>query len=71
MANPPILVERQLFRLDDLGLQIFQVVVIEGKPSLQGPVGHPAFALEEVEDLPQDFIERHVQSSTTRLRRLL
>ncbi len=50
---------------------ILQVVVIEGKPTLQGSVGHSAFALEEVDDLGQDFIERHVQSSTTRLPRSL
>jgi hypothetical protein len=66
----PILVERQSFRLHDLGLQILQIVVIESKPTLQRPVGHPSFALEEVEDLPQDFIKRHVQSSTTRISRL-
>jgi len=48
--------------LDEFGLQFMQVIVIEVKPALKCPVGPPV-ALEEVEDLGQDLIRRHMQSS--------
>jgi len=50
---------------NDFSLQILQVVAIEVKPALKRPIRHPPFALEEVENLGQDFIIRHMRSSTT------
>jgi hypothetical protein len=49
--------------LDESGLQFMQVIVIEVKPALKRPIGHPPFVLEEVEDLGQDLIRRHMQTS--------
>jgi hypothetical protein len=49
--------------LDEFGLQFMQVIVIEVKPALKHPIGHPLLVLEEVEDLGQDLIRRHIQAS--------
>jgi hypothetical protein len=53
-----------VWELGEFGLQFMQVIVIEVKPALKRPIGHP-LALEEVEDLGEDLIRRHMQSSIT------
>jgi hypothetical protein len=54
-----------VWELDELGLQTLQVVVIEVKPVLKAPDRTLGLELEEVGDLGQAFIIRHMRSSTT------
>jgi hypothetical protein len=42
--------------LDEFDLQILQVLVIELKPALKRAIRRLPLALEELEDLGQDFI---------------
>ena len=43
-----VLVVRQLLGLDEFDLEVFEVGVVQLKPSLQGTIRDPALALEEV-----------------------
>jgi len=43
----------------DFLLQVVEVVVIEVKTSLEGTIGYPSLAFQEVDDLGEDFIEGH------------
>jgi hypothetical protein len=45
--------------LDDFGLQISEVRVVEVELALEGPIRHPATAPEQLDDMVQDLIERH------------
>lgn len=43
----PIIVDRQLFRLNDLGLQIIEGVIIEVKQAFERPIGLLPLALAD------------------------
>jgi hypothetical protein len=47
----PVLIHRHLSDLNQLHLEVVQVVVIEGKLALQGPVGDALVLLEPVDDV--------------------
>src|SRR6266446_7216311 len=49
--------------LDNFGLEILQIRVVEVELTLESPVRHTATALEHFEYAIQDFIERHRSSS--------
>jgi hypothetical protein len=40
-------------------LQVVEVVVIEVKAALEGTIGDPSLAFEEVDDLGENLIEGH------------
>ena len=63
-----VLVGGHALRVDELGLQVFQVVVVELEPALERPVGYAPLALQQLVHLCQDLLERHRGSSPTRLR---
>jgi acyl-CoA thioesterase FadM len=44
-------------------LEVFEVVVVNVKPSLQRPIRHPPLALEQIEDWGEDVIEDHGEPS--------
>jgi hypothetical protein len=46
-----VLIHRHLSDLNQLHLEVFQVVVIQGKLAFQGPVGEPLVLLEPVDDV--------------------
>jgi hypothetical protein len=47
----PVLVQHHLSDLNQLYLEVFQVVVIQGKLAFQGPVGEALVLLEPVDDV--------------------
>ena len=47
----PVLIQRHLSDLNQLYLEVFQVVVIQGKLALQGPVGDALVPLQPVDDV--------------------
>jgi hypothetical protein len=49
--------------MDQFFLQVFEVVVIQSEAALQRPVGYPPLALEELNNLLQNVIERHNRSA--------
>jgi hypothetical protein len=59
-----VLVDSQTLGVDEFGLQILKVLVVEFEASFECPIGHAPLALEEVEYMGQDFIKRHAESST-------
>jgi hypothetical protein len=59
-----ILINRQLLDLDDLHLQIVQVGVVQGKLSLEGAIGDPSAALQQLDDLVDHRKEVHYRPST-------
>jgi hypothetical protein len=40
-------------------LQVVEVVIIKVEASLEGTIGYPSLAFEEVDDLGEHFIEGH------------
>ena len=60
----PILIHRHLFHLNQLHLEVFQVVVLQGKLALHGPVRDPLVLLEPGDDLVHDLFEGHGAPST-------
>src|SRR5262245_28325320 len=58
-----ILVDGQLVDLDDFGLQILEILVIQAKLSLEGAIRYTSLALEHGECLIQDFLQCHGQPS--------
>jgi hypothetical protein len=53
--------------LDDFDLQIFEILVIQAKLSLEGSIRYPALALEHAECLIQDLLKCHGQLSACRV----
>jgi len=45
--------------VDNFGLQILEVRVVEGESPFERSIGHAFLALEQVEYLGEYFIERH------------
>src|SRR5215471_8733822 len=45
--------------IEEFVLQIVEIVVIEGKASLEGTIRYPSLAFQEVDDLGEDVIEGH------------
>jgi hypothetical protein len=58
-----ILVDGQAQGFDDLGLQIFEVVIIEIELPFEGAIGHAASPLEHSQGLIDNLLERHRRSS--------
>ena len=48
--NPATLIDRELPRLDDFGLQILKICLIKIELALQRPIGNPLMLLEEIQD---------------------
>jgi antitoxin component of MazEF toxin-antitoxin module len=59
-----VFVAGQTLGVDDLGLEILEVLVVERKASFERPIGHTSLVLEQVENLGHDFVKRHTHSST-------
>jgi hypothetical protein len=49
--------------VDNFGLEIGEVGIVEVELPLEGPIRHPATALEHLEHLLEDLIKRHEQPS--------
>ena len=45
--------------MDDLVFQVVEVVVIKVKASLEGTIGYPTLAFQQVNDLGEHLIEGH------------
>jgi len=56
-----------LLGVNEFGLEILDVAVVEVEAAFERPIGDAPLALEQVEDLGQDVIIRHALSSTTRM----
>ncbi len=54
-----MLITRQPFGLDDFVLESLDVVVVKVESYPERPIGYPTLALEEIDHLCQDLIERH------------
>ena len=50
--------------LDNFNLQIFEILVIQAKLALEGPIRYPSLTLEHGECLSQDLLKCHGQPST-------
>src|SRR5215510_1846989 len=61
--NFSILVPGKLLCLDQFDLHILQIVLIQVKPPFEGSVRDTSLALEERDDLFENFIKRHTRSS--------
>ena len=61
-----VLVHSESEHLDDFGFQIVKVGVIEMKLALEGPIRHPAPALEHVEGAIQHLLKGHRPPSRSR-----
>jgi hypothetical protein len=59
-----ILIDRDTFRVDKLGFEVFERLVVEGKLALQGPIRNPAFALEQSAYLVNDLVKLHSLAHT-------
>src|SRR5215831_4076613 len=62
LTNPhktSILVVSHWMHVEEFILQIVEVVVIEVKASLEGTIGYPSLACEEVDDLGEHLIKGH------------
>src|SRR5215471_21046914 len=57
--NPATLIDRQLPRLNDFGLQILKICLIKIKLALQRPIGDPLMLLEDLQDSIEYVIEVH------------
>src|SRR5262245_22138025 len=57
--DPATLIDRQLPRLDDFGLQILNICRIKIELALQRPIGDPLMLLEELQDPLEYVIEVH------------
>jgi hypothetical protein len=55
--------------LDDFGLDVFEVLVIQGKAAFEGAIGKPLFLLEQLQDLGQELVKVHQPPSTCLRRR--
>jgi hypothetical protein len=60
-----ILIGGQMLGIDELGLQILEVFVIQIEPAFERSIGHTLFALEQLARLCQDLIEGHSSSPPT------
>jgi hypothetical protein len=54
-----VFVAGELFRLDQFDFHIFEVCLIQVKPTLERPVRDPPLALEHRDDLGQDLFKGH------------
>jgi hypothetical protein len=52
-------VHRQSFGFDQFVFEVFEILVIEGKPSFQGSIRDPFLPLEQFKDLGENVIEGH------------
>src|SRR5215475_3926217 len=59
-----LLVNGEALGVDEFGLEVFEVLIVEPKAAFERPIGHASLALQQVEDLGQDFVKRHTCSST-------
>src|SRR5262249_35810545 len=63
IANPDQdrarLITGELFRLDEVGLHVFEILVIQSKTAFERTIGEPLVPLEQVEDLCQYLIKVH------------
>jgi hypothetical protein len=57
------LVDRHLLGLDELGLEIFEVVIVQVELPFEGAIGHAASALEHGHRLVQDLFKGHCRPS--------
>src|SRR5262249_5228620 len=48
---------------DDFSLQVFKVVLVEVKATLERPIRHPPIAPQQVQHLGQDLVKRHTHPS--------
>jgi hypothetical protein len=51
--------------LDDLGLELLEIILVEVESSLERPIGCPPLPLEYIEHLRQDLVKCHPRSSVT------
>src|SRR5262245_1757995 len=61
-----ILVYGHALGFNEFGFEILDILVVEGEPALECPIGHASLAPEQLAYLGQDFIKCHAWSSTTR-----
>jgi hypothetical protein len=57
--NPATLIDRELPRLNDFGLQILKICLIQVELALQRPIGDPLMLLEDLQDPLEYVIEVH------------
>ena len=62
-----VLIHSEALGLDDLRLEVFEVVVVKRETALEGAIGDTPLALEKVERLGEDFIERHRRPQCQRI----
>ena len=70
-----VLIERHALGIDQFGLDVLDIVVLQFQTPLQGAIRHSTFLLQDCADLGQQFDERHgtafivsFRSSVSRLR---
>src|SRR5262249_2979663 len=61
----PLFIDGDALRVDEFVLQVLQIGVIEGEPSLQRPIRHPTLALQQLYYLRKKLIEGHPRFSFT------
>src|SRR2546422_9770656 len=66
--NSAILVSREALGMDNFFLEVFDVVVINRKASLECPIRHPSLTLEERNDLFENVVKCHVAAPLMRPR---
>jgi methylase of polypeptide subunit release factors len=58
-----MLIHDELFGLDDLFLQCFEMIIVQCKPHCERAIGQALLALEQREHLGEDLVEGHSRSS--------
>jgi hypothetical protein len=55
-------IHRQLFGLDDLFFQGFEMIIVQRKPHFERTIGQAPLTLEQLEHLGEDLVEGHGRS---------
>jgi hypothetical protein len=63
LQHTSILIDSELFGLDNFRLQVFEVLLIQVKAALQGSVRHSPITPKQFQHLGQGLIKRHTSPS--------
>ena len=63
LQHSPILIDSELFGLENFRLQVFEILFIQVKAALQGSLRHSPITPKQFQHLGQGLIKRHTSPS--------